>query len=306
MKGDSASANHTPDELLSAVRQFVDAQTGESPFLTAIDGLAILRSNHGRKPSHLVFRPSLCLVVQGAKQTMFGSKRFEYRAGQALVVNVELPAVSQVMDASPMQPYLAVALEFDLAVMREVLETLETLPDIQNEASGSVFVADIAGPLTNTLLRMLQLLQTPRAISALSPLLTRELYYWLLSGPHGARVASIALSGSHTQRVISAIHQLRERFAAPIRVGELADSAQLSPSAFHRQFKALTDMTPLQYQKQLRLLEARRLMISGEMNAETASYTVGYESPSQFSREYARLFGNAPRRDVVAFRAQVA
>ena len=306
MKRKTDEMEGTLSHLLDAVQQFTEAQKGDSPFFTAIQGLTILRSNHSKKTSHLIFRPSLCLVVQGAKWTMFGSKRFEYRAGQALVVNVELPAVSQVMDASPSEPYLAVALEFDLAVMREVLEGLETPPDLQNDASGGVLVIDIAGPLADTVLRMMQLLKTPRAISALSPLLMRELYYWLLSGPRGGQIASIALSGSHTQRVISAIHQLRERFAAPIRVDELAAAARLSPSAFHRQFRALTDMTPLQYQKQLRLLEARRLMIAGEMNAETASYTVGYQSPSQFSREYARMFSNAPRRDVAAFRAPVA
>ncbi len=294
------------DNLLEAVRSFVAEQPGESPFLTAIEGLAILRSNHGKKPSHLIFKPSLCLVVQGRKRTMFGSKRFEYRAGQALVVNVELPAVSQVIDASPREPYLAVALEFDLTLMREVLESLGTPLGAESEAYGSVFVSDVPGPLTDTVLRMMRLLGTPQAISALSPLLTRELYYWLLSGPHGGQIASIALSGSHTQRVIGAIHRLREHFAEAVRGEDLAAAAQLSSSAFHRQFKALTDMTPLQYQKQLRLLEARRLMIAGEMNAETASYAVGYESPSQFSREYSRMFGNAPRRDVAAFRAVLA
>lgn len=297
---------NTVAPLLEAVEQFTEAQTGASPFLTAIPGLAILRSNHAKKPTHLLFKPSLCLVVQGMKRTMFAARRFEYRAGQALVVNVELPSVSQVIDASPTQPYLAVALEFDLALMREVWESLETPQCAAKETGSSVFVADVEGPLMETVLRMLRLLETPEAVSALSPLLMREFYYWLLSGPHGAQIASIALSGNHTQRVISAIHHLRERFAQPIRIGELAATARLSPSAFHRQFKALTDMTPLQYQKQLRLLEARRLLTLGDLNAETVSYTVGYESPSQFSREYSRMFGNAPRRDVAAFHAQMA
>lgn len=297
---------NTVEPLLEAVMQYTELQAGESPFLTAIQGLSILRSNHIKRPTHLLFKPSLCLVVQGMKRTMFASRRFEYRAGQALVVNVELPSVSQVIDASPTQPYLAVALEFDLALMREVMESLERPLSAAKEAGSSVFVADVESPVIDTVLRMLRLLGTPSAIPALSPLLMREFYYWLLSGPNGGQIASIALSGHHTQRVISAIHHLRERFAQTVRVGDLAASARLSPSVFHRQFKALTDMTPLQYQKQLRLLEARRLLILGDLNAETVSYTVGYESPSQFSREYSRMFGNAPRRDVAAFRAQLA
>ena len=128
-------------------------------------------------------------------------------------------------------------------------------------------------------------------------MIMREICYWLLAGPHGGEVAQMTLANSHTQRVISAIHSLRNRFAEPVRIEELASIAQMSPSAFHRQFKALTSVTPLQYQKQLRLMEARRLMVSNAANVETAAFDVGYESPSQFSREYCRMFGAPPKRD---------
>ena len=134
----------------------------------------------------------------------------------------------------------------------------------------------------------------------LAPMALRELYYWLLTGPHGGDVAGMVLGNGHAQRVIKAIHVLRDQFAGTVRIEDLAAIARMSPSAFHRQFKALTAMTPLQYQKQLRLLEARHLMLAGVANAETAAYQVGYESPSQFSREYSRMFGAPPRRDVVA------
>lgn len=291
-------------ELLEAVTRYVGVQGGESPFETPIGGVMILRDEQVRAPSHRLFRPALCLVVQGAKWTMFGERRYEYRAGQALVVSVELPARSQVMKASPETPYLAVVIEFDLNVMREVLETLQTPPAA--ESGQSVFVMDVQAQLSDCVLRMIRLLDTPKAIPALYPLAMRELCYWLLTGAHGGEVSRLALASSHAGRVVSAIHALRERFAEQVRIEELAAIASLSISAFHRQFRALTSMTPLQYQKQLRLLEARRLMVSGDLNAETASYTVGYESPSQFSREYARMFGQSPRRDVAALRLRAA
>jgi len=151
-----------------------------------------------------------------------------------------------------------------------------------------------------------RLLGTLQAIPVLYPAIMREICYWLLSGPHGGEVIDMTMAKSHTRHVISAIHSLRERFSEPIRIEELASVAHLSPSAFHRQFKAITSMTPLQYQKQLRLLEARRLMVAEEANVETAAFQVGYESPSQFSREYSRLFGLPPRRDVASLRDTAA
>jgi transcriptional regulator GlxA family with amidase domain len=147
------------------------------------------------------------------------------------------------------------------------------------------------------------LLDTPEAIAILAPMIMRELCYWLLSGPHGGDIASLALASNHVARVVAAIHALRERYAQTLRIDELAAIAQMSPSAFHRQFKALTSMTPVQYQKQLRLLEARHRMVTGAAaSAETAAFQVGYESASQFSREYSRMFGAAPRRDIAALR----
>ncbi|WP_454732252.1 MULTISPECIES: AraC family transcriptional regulator N-terminal domain-containing protein [Cupriavidus] len=295
-----------PNALLDAVTRYTDAQTGASPFATAIDGLTILRSNREKPPSLLIFKPALCIVVQGAKWTTFGDKRFDYRAGQALIVSVEAPAFGRVVEASPDKPYLGVAIEFDLAIMRDVMEALDAPPQASGEARSGVFVTDFDGPLADCALRMVRLLATPRAIPMLHPLLMREISYWLLTGPHGGEIARLALANSHAQRVIGAIHALRERFAQPVRIEELALTAQMSPSAFHRQFKALTSMTPLQYQKQLRLLEARRLMAADAANVETAAFQVGYESPSQFSREYARMFGSPPRRDVAALREEVA
>jgi AraC-like DNA-binding protein len=297
---------HMPNGLVEAVTHYTNAQAGESPYATAIEGLTILRSNHEKQPSHMIFKPALCVVVQGAKWTAFGNKRFDYKAGQALIVSLEMPAFGRVTEASPSEPYLGLVIEFDLAMMHDVMEGLDSPPAAGGDIGRGVFVTDFEGPLADCVLRMVRLLGTPKAIPALYPVIMREICYWLLTGPHGGEVAKMTLANSHAQRVISAIHSLRDRFAEPVRIDELAAIAQMSPSAFHRQFKALTSMTPLQYQKQLRLLEARRLMVSNAANVETAAFEVGYESPSQFSREYSRMFGTAPRRDIASLRAAAA
>ena len=293
--------------LIEAVKRYTDQQAGKgSPFITAIDGMAILRADHEKPASHLIMKPALCVVVQGTKWTTFGDRRYDYPAGRALVVSVEMPAFSRVVEASPAEPFLAIVIQFDLAVMRDVMERLEAPPELEDNLGRGVFVTDFDGPLADCVLRMVRLLDTPRAIPILAPMIMREICYWLLTGPHGGEVAKVVLANSHAQRVVTAIHTLRDQFAETIRIEDLAAVAQMSPSAFHRQFKALTSMTPLQYQKQLRLLEARHLMVTGDANAEVAAYQVGYESASQFSREYARMFGAPPRRDIASLKTVVA
>ena len=283
--------------LADALMRYTDGQTGESPFMTAIDGLMIMRSDHPKPPTHMLSRPALCIVAQGAKWGTFGGQRLEYRAGQALVIGVETPSVGQVFEASPGEPCLVLAFELDRAMMRSVADGLASPPKASGEVGRGVFVADFQGPLADCALRLVRLLETPDAISTLHPVIMREISYWLLTGPQGGEIARLTLASSPSQRLISALHALRLRFREVVRISDLAVIARLSVSAFHRQFKTLTGMSPLQYQKQLRLLEARRLMISAAVNVEAASLQVGYESPSQFSREYARLFGAPPKRD---------
>ena len=293
--------------LIEAVKRYTDQQAGkESPFITAIDGMAVLRADHEKPASHMIMKPALCVVVQGTKWTTFGDRRYDYPAGRALVVSVEMPAFSRVVKASPAEPFLAIVIQFDLAVMRDVMERLEAPPEPEDNLGRGVFVTDFDGPLADCVLRMVRLLDTSQAIPILAPMIMREIGYWLLTGPHGGEVAKLVLANSHAQRVVTAIHALRDQFAETIRIEELAAVARMSPSAFHRQFKALTSMTPLQYQKQLRLLEARHLMATGDANAEAAAYQVGYESASQFSREYARVFGAPPRRDIATLKTVVA
>ncbi|WP_213805241.1 AraC family transcriptional regulator [Granulicella sp. dw_53] len=294
------------DALLEAVKRYTETQAGESPYATAIEGVTILRSDHEKRPAYLIFKPALCVVVQGAKWAIFGDRRFDYRAGQALLVSLEMPAFGRVAEASPQEPYLGLIIEFDIPILREVMDELETLPQPPDHVGRGVCVTDFNGPLADCALRMVRLLETPKAIRLLYPAIMREICYWLLTGPHGGEVMKLTLASGHTKRVISAIHALRDRFAEAVRIEELARIAQMSPSAFHRQFKAITSMTPLQYQKQLRLLEAKRLMVSNAVNVETAAFQVGYESPSQFSREYSRMFGVSPRRDAASLKLTAA
>jgi AraC-like DNA-binding protein len=284
-------------ELAHAIERYIARQDGENPYLTEIPALILLRSDQARPPAHYLLRPGLCVVAQGAKWASVGGSQYEYRAGEALVVSVEMPSAGRVTTASAQEPFLGAILEFDLAIMRAVLDEMDAPPRPEGEPARSVFVTDFAGPLEDCVLRLVRLLDTPKAIAALAPMIMREICFWLLTGPHGGAVVRATLEHDHPARVIRAIHALRDRFLEPVRIAELAAVAKLSPSAFHRQFKAMTAMTPLQYQKQLRLLEARRLMVAEAANVEAAAFAVGYESPSQFSREYSRLFGVPPKRD---------
>jgi AraC-like DNA-binding protein len=293
-------------ELVEAVRRYTEAQGGASPYVTAIPGLAVLRSDHEKTAGYLIFKPALCVVLQGAKWAIFGDRRLDYGPGQALIVSVEMPALGRVAQASPEEPYLGLILEFDLGVMRQVLDELEEAPQASARVTRGVFVRDFHGPLEDCALRLVRMLETPKAIPVLYPAVMREICYWLLTGPHGCEVMAMAMTHGHAQRVLGAIHHLRERFREAVRIGELAAMAQMSTSAFHREFKTMTGMTPLQYQKQLRLLEARRLMVAEAMNVETAAFQVGYESASQFSREYSRMFAASPRRDAAGVRRVAA
>jgi AraC-like DNA-binding protein len=289
--------------LVTALAAYTAARGGPGPFVTPIPGVALLRVEHPREPAPLVHKASLCLVAQGTKQSIVGDQRLTYRAGEALVATIETPTTAWVSHATPDQPFLGVVIEFDIPMLLDVLAHIGRRAD---PVGGGVFVAPFGAELDACALRLVQLLERPDAIPVVAPLIMRELCYWLLTAPYGDRIAAMIADGDRADGIVTAIRALRTRFAEPIRVEELAASTQMSVSTFHRQFKTVTSMTPLQYQKQLRLVEARRLMLDGTANAETAAFRVGYESQSQFSREYARMFGAPPRRDMLAMRARIA
>ena len=286
--------------LAHAIDRHLEDRPDGGSYATAIEGLTFIRARRERLPTHFVQAPSLCLVVRGSKWTSFGDRRFDYRAGEALVVSLAMPGFSQVGQDPDDDSYLSVILELDAAIMGQVLEELSAPPAASGSDRHGAFVAQASPPLADCVLRAVRLLDRPEAIPTLYPGIMREVCYWLLTGPNGGEIARMTLGEGGIQHVVRAVHALRSRFAERLRIEELADLARLSPSAFHRRFKALTAMTPLQYQKRLRLIEARRLMVSDAAGAEEAAYRVGYESASQFSREYARMFGASPKRDVKA------
>ena len=253
-----------------------------------------------------LYRPSLCLVVQGAKEMALGDAVMRYGEMQALVVSLDVPAAGRVIEASPERPYLAITLELDTGIIAEMLSALHLNPAAGRVSHLGLFVTDVDGALADAFERLLRLLDTPAAIPALARETLREVYYWLLTGPHGAEIARLTTPEGHAQRIGRALRLLRENFAQPLRVTDLARAANMSPSSFHQHFKALTNLSPLQYQKQLRLIEARRLIVSDETGIASAAYRVGYESPSQFSREYARMFGMPPRRHSSELRGSLA
>jgi AraC-like DNA-binding protein len=286
--------------LLAAVTDYIESQGGgQGLFPTAIDGFNIVRSFQSMMPMRNIYRPSLCVVLEGAKELQFGDKRLNYQTMECLVVSVGLPATGRIVEASEEVPYVGVMIDFDVATLRSVLEQLEAIPVQPEEPGPCAFVAKVDQPLADCILRLVTLLATPKAIPVLAPSIVREICYWLLSGPHGGELCKLALPESNIERVVRAVSVLHTNFAEPIRVEKLADIARMSPSSFHQHFKALTSMTPLQFQKQLRLLEARRLMVTEAANVAEAAYKVGYESASQFSREYSRTFGVAPKQDVL-------
>ncbi|MBX9709996.1 MAG: AraC family transcriptional regulator [Xanthobacteraceae bacterium] len=273
---------------------------GDGFFPSGIEGVTLTRSRTDTIPHHVLYKPALCVVAQGAKQVMLGDKTLHYGEMQSLVVNVEMPLVGNVTRATDKVPFLGIIIEFDTRLMHDVLDQLDNPPKPNANHGPAVFIQDMRGPLADSVLRLINL-DTPQAIAVLAPSVLREIYFWLLTGPNSSEICKHSVTDSHTERLTRAIHLLRD-LSRPARSEQLAAAAQMSPSSFHQHFKALTSMTPLQYQKQLRLLEARRLMLTSAITATTAAYQVGYESASQFSREYARMFGAPPRRDVKELR----
>ncbi len=249
-------------------------------------------------PSPGLYEPMVCVVLQGAKRVMFGDQVLRYDPASYLVATVELPAQGCILDASVDQPYIAAS----MALNREVLaELLCEVPDRGQGETAGFAVSPMTPELLEAWLRLLTLFDRPGEAGIMGPLIEREILYRLLQGPQGAMVRQAALADSRLSRIRAAIGWIRAHFTATLRVEALAEIAGMSVASFHRHFKAATAMSPLQYQKALRLQEARRLLIAHADAAATA-YRVGYESASQFSREYARMFGNPPARDAALLR----
>jgi AraC-like DNA-binding protein len=263
---------------------------------TAMPRLSLIRAEQPSAPTPAVYEASLCLIAQGSKRVSIGGDSVLYDASRYLIVSLDLPLVGHVLEASPAAPYLCCKIDLDPAALAELVIAEGAVASRSDVPVLAVYPSD--PDLIDATCRLVKLLDRPETIPTLAPLFEREIFYRLLTGPHGATLRHLATAGSHLNQVGRAIAAIRRRFDAQIRIDDLATESGMSPSSLHTHFKAITRMTPLEYQKQLRLQEARRLMLVGGASAGAAGFTVGYESPSQFSREYRRLFGAPPRQDI--------
>ncbi len=270
---------------------------------TRIPRLILIRSSSPTEPIHTLHQPAVCFIAQGSKQVMLGDTVQTYDPKRYLTVSVDLPVIGQVIDASAEKPYLCLRLDLDPAMLSAlVIEMGSSPPDVGAPGPG-LFLSDTTPELLDAIVRLLRLLDRPDEIAMLAPLAEREILYRLLVGDQGNRLRQIARSESKLTQVNRAIDLIKRDFRKPLRIEDLATRANMGLSSFHQHFKAVTAMSPLQYQKQLRLQEARRLILGQSIDAATAGHHVGYDSPSQFSREYARLFGAPPLRDIARLRA---
>lgn len=280
-------------------RAFCADSRAEKLAVTPLERLLVLRYLHPTTLEATFYEAVLCLILRGRKETMVGERRVSFGPGESLIVSHGLPVVSRVTEASADEPYLALILTLDLGILRGLHARIGDV-EADPAPAESLATAETGEALLDALSRYVRLASRPVEIPVMTPLLLEELHLRLLLAPHGAMLRQLVSRGSHADNIARAIERIRTRFRVPLLVPELARTVGMSPSSFHKHFKAVTATTPLQYQKDLRLLEARRLLIEGAHSVSAAAYEVGYESPTQFSREYARKFGAPPRRDLAA------
>lgn len=288
------------EELVERIAQAVRIEGTVQP----LQGLYLSRSSLPLKPLHSVLKPSVCVIAQGSKEVLLGDSRYRYDPSQYLLATVELPRVSQVLEASKERPYLSLRLELVPTVVSSVmLESGHALPGDHADVR-AISVSQLEGNLLDAFVRLIRLLDFPAEATVLLPLITREIIYRILMGEQGVRLRHLALQGGYTPHIARAVKRLRQDFDQPLNIEELARELGMSVSGFHHHFKAVTAMSPLQYQKRLRLHEARRLMLGEDLDATSAAYRVGYHDASHFNREYKSLFGVPPMRDVQRLREE--
>ncbi|MBW4660403.1 MAG: AraC family transcriptional regulator [Drouetiella hepatica Uher 2000/2452] len=293
---DRAQANR--DELTERIAEAIRQDGAIEP----LKGLHFNRSSSPSECIHSVSIPAFCVIAQGSKEVFLGSDRYQYDPMHYLLATVELPIVSQILEASPAKPYLSLRLDLDPTLVGSVMVEAG-YPSPQGHANvKAIDVSPLDASLLDAVVRLVRLLAAPAEAPVLMPLIIREIIYRLLTGAQGSRLRHIAVLGGYTHHVARAVDRLRKDFNQPLRIETIARELGMSVSGFHHHFKSVTAMSPLQFQKQLRLQEARRLMLGENLDATSAAYRVGYDDASHFNREYKRLFGKPPMRDVERLR----
>ena len=283
-------------ELAALITRHTDA---DRLYPTSVPGLQLMRWSTPSSPIYVSQPPCVALLVQGGKSLTVGGDELHYGPGQYLLTSIDMPVSSRITEASRARPVLGIAVEITGEGLRSITRHA---PDLAPDETRPGIAVHRAEPeLVDALVRLARLLDRPQHAVALAPVIQQEILYWLLVGPSGGRLLQIARRDSPSNRVTRAITLLREQFAAPLRVETLAREAGMSTSSFHSHFKTLCNTTPLQFQKQLRLHEARRLILAEDMDIGGAAFAVGYESPSHFGRDYLRYFGRTPRADHAAW-----
>ena len=309
----SPQKNAPIDELLRMAargrlaRKIERLTESEEVVETAVQGLTLSRRSAPTPPVFGIYETGIALIVQGAKLVTLGEDVLTYDRDHFLITSLDLPLFGQVTEASIDCPYLSLMLLLDEQAILDILLNDEFLASSASQPRRSpttraMATGRVTGELFSAFERLVDLLESTPDIPALAPLIQREILYRLMTGEQGGRLRQIGAAGSHSAGIARAIRHLKANFAATLRINELAEDAAMSVSTFHSHFRSMTTMSPLQYQKQLRLHEARRLLLTFSMDSATAAFQVGYESPSQFSREYSRLFGAPPKRDVATTR----
>jgi AraC-like DNA-binding protein len=287
------------EELTVLVERYARS---EGVWPTAWPALSFFRADEPADRSCAMYEPCLGLLLQGNKHILLGEERFEQENGRYLISSIDVPVSAQVMQASRHEPCLCLTLRLDPVRISEWLSEVK-LPKPSTVTARGLALSPISVEILNPLLRLVRLLETPADLPLLAPLIERELIYRLLTGEQGARLAQIAMAGGQGQQISRAIQWLKQHYHKPLRISDLANMVNMSASSLHHHFREITAMSPLQYQKVLRLHEARRLLLTEGCDVATAAHRVGYESPSQFSREYSRHHGAPPLRDVNRLRA---
>jgi AraC-like DNA-binding protein len=288
--------------LARAIARF--AQT-DGDHATAIPALTLHRRKAPTEPLHCIYNLGLGVVAQGDKQVLLGSDSIDYRPGRSMLTTIDLPVISHVTRASHREPFLGMMLTLDARSVLQIASEMDEPRSRREHAYRAISFEVLDGVLLDPLVRLVNLLGEPALIPRLAPLIQQEITVRLLTGPHGAQLRHLVTTGSPSQQIAKSVAWLKQNFVQALKGDDLADRAHMSPSTFRQHFRALTGVSPLQYQKQLRLQEARQLMLNENLDAGSAAVHVGYESASQFSREYSRLFGAPPQRDITRMRRNV-